>query len=463
MVENVQNQSLKGVKIRTFNTCMMFLSSVIFVFLIYNSVVMPSQYHQLVTSTDEYILCEKDATSLSQASDYLTEQVRLYVQNMDITYMERYFEEVHVTRRRENALEELERHETTDAVKQSLESALQCSNELMDREIYAMKLVSLANGYPRDKLPQEVREMALKAEDAGLPPEQMVERARELVFDAGYQDAKAEIRSHLDHFTTGVLEAMAERQKNCEDVLSASLSRQRILVTLLFIMNVVTFAAISILIIRPLTVHIKRIKDNELLEITGSYEFKYLAVTYNDIYELNAANQAMLEQKAEHDPLTGLMNRSAYDDIKLVLRDSAIPVALVLLDVDHFKQVNDKHGHEAGDRTLKKVAVLLTRTFRSSDYIIRLGGDEFAVVMPEMERRNLAVLERKIASVNMFLQIPEDGVPPVSLSAGIAFSQEGFREELFNQADEALYQVKAHGRCGCRVYGDGGEAKNSHE
>ena len=461
MEEKYETQPLKGVKIRTLNTCMMLLSSVIFIFLIYNSVVMPSQYHQLVTSTDEYIVCEKDATSLSQASDYLTEQVRLYVQNMDITYMDRYFEEVHVTRRRENALEELERHETTDTVRKSLESALQSSNDLMNREIYAMKLVSLANGYSPDKLPQEVREMQLKVEDASLLPEEMVEKARELVFDSGYQDAKALIRSHLDHFTTGVLETMAERQKNCEDVLSASLSRQRVLVTLLFIMNVITFTAISILIIRPLTIHIKRIKDNELLEITGSYEFRYLAVTYNDIYELNAANQAMLEQKAEHDPLTGLMNRSAYDDIKLVMRDSAIPVALVLLDVDRFKQVNDKHGHEAGDRTLKKVAALLTRTFRSSDYIIHLGGDEFAVVMPEMERGNLAVLERKIASMNAFLQKPEDGLPPVSLSAGIAFSKEGFREDMFNQADEALYYVKEHGRCGYSVYG--AERKNGHE
>ena len=78
MEEKYETQPLKGVKIRTLNTCMMLLSSVIFIFLIYNSVVMPSQYHQLVTSTDEYIVCEKDATSLSQASDYLTEQVRLY-------------------------------------------------------------------------------------------------------------------------------------------------------------------------------------------------------------------------------------------------------------------------------------------------------------------------------------------------------------------------------------------------
>ena len=132
--------------------------------------------------------------------------------------------------------------------------------------------------------------------------------------------------------------------------------------------------------------------------------------------------------------------------------------SLVLLDVDHFKQANDKHGHEMGDRTLKKIAALLTRTFRSTDYIIRLGGDEFAVVMPEMERKNLHVLERKITSMNTFLQVPEDGLPPISLSVGIAFSEEGFREELFNQADEALYHVKEHGRCGYSVFGAAGQS-----
>ena len=104
--DDSQTKQTKGLRIRVLNTCMIVLSCIIFLFLIYNTAVMPSQYHQFITGTDEYIACDEDAAELSQASDYLTEQVRLYVQNMDPIYMERYFEEVNVTRRRENALEE---------------------------------------------------------------------------------------------------------------------------------------------------------------------------------------------------------------------------------------------------------------------------------------------------------------------------------------------------------------------
>ena len=87
-------QTLKGVKIRTFNIFMIAVSCVVFLCLIYNTVIMPAHYHHLIDHTDEYILCENDANSLSAASDYLTEQVRLYVENMDIQYMENYFEEL---------------------------------------------------------------------------------------------------------------------------------------------------------------------------------------------------------------------------------------------------------------------------------------------------------------------------------------------------------------------------------
>ena len=81
-----------------------------------------------------------------------------------------------------------------------------------------------------------------------------------------------------------------------------------------------------------------------------------------------------------------------------------------------------------------------------------MGGDEFAVIMPEMRRDNYVVFEKKIQIMNQQLKNPQDGLPPVFLSAGIAFSEKGFRDDLYNQADEALYFVKEHGRCGCHAY-----------
>ena len=219
-------KAIKGVRIRTFNACMIVLSCAVFFCLIYNTVRMPAQYHQLIIHTDEYMTCEEDASSLSAASDYLTEQVQYYTQNMDMKYMERYFEEVRVTHRREKALEDLESHETTDEAYDALQSALQCSNDLMNREIYAMKLISLANGYPEESLPEEVREINLKVSDAQLTPEEMIEKARTMVFDTGYQDAKALIRSHLDHFLESIIGNMANQQDDSEVELGHSISRQ---------------------------------------------------------------------------------------------------------------------------------------------------------------------------------------------------------------------------------------------
>lgn len=451
-MRETNKKHITGIKIRTFNMLMILLSSLIFVCLIFNTLKMPGQYHDLIVSSDEYMTCEKDAADLSSASDYLTEQVRLYVENMDIQNMQNYFTEANETRRREKALEELGQHETTQSVRESLESALQVSNDLMNREIYAMKLISLANGYDEDTLPEEVRAVQLKAADASLSPQEMIEKARELVFDGGYQDAKALINSHLKHFVEGLLTTMSDRQISSETALGKALSRQRVLILALFVMNVITFAAITVLIIRPLTVHIKRIKDNGLLEITGSYEFKYLALTYNDIYELNAANKAILESKAVHDPLTGMLNRGGFDNLRGVMQSSTTPLAFVMADVDTFKQINDNYGHEVGDRVLQKVAGLLSGIFRASDYVVRLGGDEFAVIMPGMKREDLPALDVKLKQINQILMNPNDGLPSVSLSAGVAFSEHGFPEELFNQADQALYYVKEHGRCGYHVW-----------
>lgn len=124
MGENlVQKKPIRGVRIRTFNACMIALSSVLFIFIIYNISVMPKLYHTLAEHTDEYIACEKDAN---------------------------------VTRRRENALVNLEKQDAGEAAQESLQAALDSSNDLMVREIYSMKLVSVANGYSDDVLPQEV-------------------------------------------------------------------------------------------------------------------------------------------------------------------------------------------------------------------------------------------------------------------------------------------------------------------
>ena len=123
-----------------------------------------------------------------------------------------------------------------------------------------------------------------------------------------------------------------------------------------------------------------------------------------------------------------------------------------ILDVDKFKQVNDRYGHEMGDTILKKVANLLEENFRATDHPARIGGDEFAVILTDATEEMKPVIEEKIMSINNTLMNPEKDMPKVSLSVGIAFSANGFEDDLYRKADSALYVTKENGRCGYTFY-----------
>ena len=223
---------------------------------------------------------------------------------------------------------------------------------------------------------------------------------------------------------------------------------------------VVLFAAVMLLecmvirrgIVHPLLEYNESIHHGVIAPIHGVAELRTLAETYNSIYEENEEREMLMKHQAEHDSLTELLNRRSFDQILSLYEKDRSSFALILADVDVFKQINDTCGHDTGDRILKRVAALLHTTFRSTDYVCRIGGDEFAVIMVDMSRELYYTITDKIAEINGLLAVPEDGLPAVSLSAGVAFSDEnGFCGSLFRAADSALYTAKAHGRCGCSV------------
>jgi diguanylate cyclase (GGDEF)-like protein len=124
----------------------------------------------------------------------------------------------------------------------------------------------------------------------------------------------------------------------------------------------------------------------------------------------------------------------------------------LIIDVDQFKCVNDTYGHETGDLALRRVATLLERSFREADYVIRYAGDEFVVLILDMYASIWPVLEAKIQRINNELANGTEEVPKLSVSVGAAFSEAGYREELFREADQALYCTKKNGKCGCSFY-----------
>ncbi|MFC7207559.1 GGDEF domain-containing protein [Comamonas endophytica] len=165
--------------------------------------------------------------------------------------------------------------------------------------------------------------------------------------------------------------------------------------------------------------------------------------------ELRYANQE-LERLASSDPLTGLLNRRGFDarlaQALALAQRSSLPMSVITIDVDHFKQVNDTHGHEIGDQVLRSLAQQLRSRLRASDVVARLGGEEFIVLLPETTLAQAQQLAEEL--VRAVRDQPQDPVGSVTVSAGLSALRPGDADAcaMLRRSDEALYAAKTAGR-----------------
>jgi diguanylate cyclase (GGDEF)-like protein len=187
---------------------------------------------------------------------------------------------------------------------------------------------------------------------------------------------------------------------------------------------------------------------------TGGDELGRLGRTFNGMAEKLARSQATLQELSTRDGLTGLTNHREFyrqlDDEVERFRRYGHPLSLLMLDIDHFKTVNDTYGHLAGDEALRTLADLARREVRPMDLVARYGGEEFAVVLPETAAAGaLAVAERlrrRVASHP--IPLPTGHTLSLTISIGVATLPDDAENvrQLIGAADRALYAAKSGGR-----------------
>ena len=196
----------------------------------------------------------------------------------------------------------------------------------------------------------------------------------------------------------------------------------------------------------PIDVHVKVAPIYEFGQQNGA------VVAFEDITETKKMRAKLLEM-AVTDELTGLSNRRSFSDqleqeYHRVVRYKH-PSCVLMLDLDHFKKVNDAHGHAAGDRVLREFAALLMQSVRKADIPARIGGEEFAVLLPETELEAAGLLAERIRRRLEQLIISEDGVQiTITVSIGVTQikDQDPNADTAMVRADRALYQAKEAGR-----------------
>ena len=213
--------------------------------------------------------------------------------------------------------------------------------------------------------------------------------------------------------------------------------------------------ALGIFIVRPLdglTRGAAKVAAGDLevdLPVAKGGEVAYLTEVFNDMVARLRSSRRELERLSVTDPLTGLNNRRRMMEVleDEVRRSRRLDhtFAVLMADVDHFKQYNDQHGHPAGDEALKRVASVLREATRDVDFVARYGGEEFFVLMPELNAECAAEVAERIRA-----RLAEEPLlaDEVTVSFGVAeFPANGdSAETLISVADSVLYQAKKEGR-----------------
>ncbi|MDB5997936.1 MAG: putative domain signaling protein [Pseudomonas sp.] len=187
-------------------------------------------------------------------------------------------------------------------------------------------------------------------------------------------------------------------------------------------------------------------KERELQEANASLE----ATVAQRTAALTEANAELLKL-ATHDALTGVFNRRRFDEklaeYSLLFQRTGRTFALLFIDADHFKRINDTYGHAVGDDVLSQLAALIQANTRGTDFVARYGGEEFAVLLPDIEApESPDVVAEKIRVAVAAARFATVGQVTVSIGVGVSLATDSTHNALIKRADQQLYHAKAQGR-----------------
>ena len=440
-----------GIRLSHLNMLLIFAGLVLAAVMAYFMYRNTTSVREIVTVTNDYLSNQQTGGMLRDISEGMGEQALAFVQSGKPEPAMAYEGQ----RNTINAQLDLYVPESSnsEAANEVFTKALDAFHARNETELRAMRLAAdNMPGSAFDRLPEFLKEAELSAEDLALSPEEKKAAAVSLLTAKEYTDHQDTIRDAVDRSHRLSSEEGQIQADRVFTRVKGIVRKQTIVIVLFVALAVLALILNRALILSPIRKSVHNLDRREPIPEKGCYEMRHLARVYNDVLRDNEEKTEELSYTASHDALTGVYNRDAFDKIYRQIERKE-HYGVIMLDVDHFKQYNDEFGHDIGDRVLCTAVKMMKRHFRSEDHISRIGGDEFCIIMPGTDQDQAEKIREKIILINQELEESCEDLPPITVSAGIAFwDRPDASGSLLKDADNALMNLKKTREKCCAVY-----------
>lgn len=442
----------QGIRLNHMNIVMICIGLVLATLMVVSMYSTTDSVKQIVSFTNSFLNNQQTGGMLRDFAGSLSEQAMAFVQSGEVGPAKAYETQLNVINGQleQNSPEAF----VSAAAGTEFDTAVQAFRGRLQTEQIAMRMA--AESMPKqmfEALPDFLKETELSEEDKALSEEARKGKAIAMLTSESYTGLEETIRDAIDNSHKI---SSQEGQKQADTTFTKVqhiMGNQTALVILFLVVSVLALLLNRFLIISPIQKSVENLDKREPIPEKGSYEMRHLARVYNDVLKENEEKTEKLTYTASHDALTGVYNRTEFDRYYRQIEKQQ-NVGIIVADVDHFKQYNDEFGHDIGDRVLCTAVEAMKRHFRSVDHISRIGGDEFCIIMPRTGQRDAGKISEKIHEINKELSQEGGDLPPVTISAGVAFWDRPDPDgSLFKDADTVLLDLKKTRDDCCAVWG----------
>lgn len=389
---------------------------------------------------------QQETWDMQSGVNTLSETISNFIQrpvaedgSFNINPLAAYAQELNRNRRGPQIAERFRSYGISDEAQAYLDHAAGLATEMIGIQDHAIAL--MRSVYPFPPIPEltNIPDVPLTEEDLSMPEEARIGYAKKLLLDQQYAQTKffiaEDINSCNNIFSQEFTKETIETKKHVKTLRTVLwIVIFSIVVLLLFI-----FTVIRLWLIRPLRRHTKEISsDKKMIQASGIREMRVLVNAYNALLNRRNRLESILRSAAETDSLTGLPNRYSLKRYELEADEDSGPMAVIMFDVNYLKQVNDTHGHLAGDKLIRTAGECIRDCFgMENGSCYRLGGDEFAAVLRKCSEEDVK------SRLDRFALAQER--EKISVSVGYAFSgntDEDTFKKLFDEADRRMYTKK---------------------